>query len=136
MPIVSRAFIKVSFLWLAAALTVSVVGSLTSPAMLAVLLPTHLHLFVVGWVTNMIFGIALWLFPKMSKEKPRGWETLSWACLVTLNIGLALRAVAEPAPALWPEFPWQPLLAVSAVLQWTGGICFVINAWPRVKGKG
>lgn len=134
MPTVSRIFVKVSFFWLVCALSVGLGMTFGGPAMLAVLLPTHLHLFVVGWVTHMIFGVALWLFPKYTKEKPRGSDALSWACLATLNLGLVLRALAEPAPIYWPSFPWQPALVFSAILQWLAGLAFVINVWPRVKG--
>jgi len=103
--------------------------------MLALLLPTHLHLFVVGWVTHMIFGVALWLFPKHTKEKPRGSDVLSWTTLATLNLGLVLRALAEPAPLYLPGVGWEPALVVSAVLQWVGGVAFAINIWPRIKGS-
>jgi hypothetical protein len=38
-------------------------------------MPVYLHLFMIGWVTQMIFGVAYWMFPRVSKENPRGWDT-------------------------------------------------------------
>ena len=26
---------------------------------------TYLHLLVVGWITQIIFGVAFWLFPRI-----------------------------------------------------------------------
>lgn len=135
MPKISRVFVKLSLVWLFAALAVGAFMTFGDRAMLPALLPTHLHMFVVGWVTHMIVGVALWLFPKASKERPRGSDALSWAALGGLSLGLLLRAIAEPARLFWPGEAWNAALVISAFLQWLGGIAFVINIWPRVKGK-
>lgn len=37
-------------------------------SLVAALSVTYVHLFVVGWLTPLIFGVALWLFPKMSES--------------------------------------------------------------------
>lgn len=135
MPKISRIFVKVSFVWLALALLSGAGMAFGGRAWLAVLLPTYVHLFVVGWVTQMIIGVALWLFPKYTKERPRGRPSLNWVALSCLNLGLVLRAVAEPGPAITPSETWSVLLVISAVLQWVGGMAFVVNIWPRVKGR-
>ena len=135
MPTVSRAFVKVSIVWLFAALFVGMFMTFGDVAMIPALLPTHLHMFVVGWVTHMIIGVAIWLFPKASKERPRGSDALSWAALAGLSLGLLLRAIAEPARLFWPADAWNTALVISAIMQWLGGLAFVVNTWPRVKGK-
>lgn len=135
MPKISRTFVKASFLWLTLALAAGVGLAFSGPGWLAALLPTYIHAFVVGWVTQMIIGVAIWLFPKYSRERPRGWDVLNWAALALLNLGLLLRVVAEPGPLLWPSKAWAPMLVISAVLQWLGGLAFVANVWPRIKGK-
>src|SRR6058998_2124739 len=75
-------------------------------------MPVYFHLFMVGGVTQMIFGVAYWMFPRISKENPRGWEGLALVTYVTLNVGLIARAVVEPILALRPA----PLWAVTLIL--------------------
>ncbi|MGM0555339.1 MAG: hypothetical protein ACQEVA_03075 [Myxococcota bacterium] len=136
MPTVSRIFIKASLLYLIGALLSGVAMHVPLWPKFAALFPTYVHLFVVGWLTQLIFGVALWLFPKKSREQPRGWEWLSWGCFATLNIGLLMRAVAEPGLIFGDAagvFGW--LLVASAALQWLGAIAFVVNIWPRIKGR-
>ena len=137
MPKVTRAFLKLSLVYLVLALIAGAGLQSIGHDWYARLFPTYLHIFVVGWITQLIFGVALWFFPKMSRDRPRGWEPLSWACLVCINVGLLLRVVFEPLPSLVDGVTyWQAGLVVSAVLQWIAGVCFVINIWPRVKGRG
>lgn len=95
--------------------------------------PVRVHLFIVGWVTLLIFGVVFWMFPKYSREKPRGHEWLGWAAYGLLNAGLILRAVGESAAQPGSVFGW--MLALSAVLQWLAALAFIINTWPRVKEK-
>jgi len=95
--------------------------------------PTYLHLITVGWLTNLIFGVAYWLFPRYTADQPRGSDTLGWISWSTLNAGLLLRLLGEPA--LLTFGGGQALLVVSAVLQLLGAWAFVLNTWPRVKAK-
>jgi len=95
--------------------------------------PTYLHILVVGWLTNLIFGVAYWLFPRYSADAPRGSERLGWAALVLLNLGLLLRVIGEPWAALGGET--APLLVGSAVAQLLAGLAFVANTWPRLRER-
>jgi uncharacterized protein involved in response to NO len=97
--------------------------------------PTYLHLFTVGWITQMIFGVAYWMFPRASRARPRGSETLAVAAYGLINVGLVLRVIAEPFHALRPGTVPDWLLTASALLQSLAGVCFVINIWERVKEK-
>ena len=100
---------------------------------LRVVWPTYLHLLVVGWLTQLIFGVAFWLFPKYSSVKPRGSEGLGWASFVLLNFGLILRLIGEPRAALGGDA--ATLLVASAVIQLLAGWAFVANTWPRVRER-
>jgi hypothetical protein len=101
--------------------------------LLGVLWPTYLHLLVVGWLTQLIFGVAFWMFPKHPSIPPRGSDRLGWICFALLNLGLAIRVVAEPLQALGQ--PFAPLLIISAVAQLLAGWAFVANTWPRVRER-
>lgn len=99
------------------------------------LLPVYYHLLMVGWATQLIGGVALWMFPPLSRERPRGHELLGWLAYGLLNGGLLLRAVAEPVQRLWPN-PWAGWgLALAALLQVLAIWTLVIALWPRVKGR-
>lgn len=123
-------------LYLVAALALSI--AMQSPLadgipVLRVVWPTYLHLLIVGWLTQLIFGVAFWLFPKYSSAKPRGSERLGWASFVLLNVGLLLRLLAEPRAMLGGEA--GGLLIVSAIVQLLAGWAFVANTWPRVRER-
>src|SRR5690606_4328602 len=105
------------------------------PAAINTLSPVYFHLLMVGWVTQLIFGVVFWMFPKYSPQRPRGSERLGWAAYWLLNAGLLLRVVAEPGQALAPNPVLGSGLALSAVLQWAAGMAFVANTWNRVKER-
>ncbi len=139
MPLLSRAFIRAGMIYFVLAL---IVGGLTVaapvfklPSSISVLYPVYIHLLMVGWVTQLIIGVAYWMFPKFSKERPRRSERFAWAAFFLLNGGLILRAFGEPLVTLKPEWGIGWLLAVSAIMQALGGWAFVINTWSRVKER-
>ena len=137
MPTLSRWFVRSALVCLIAALLLAVLmqwpaASAAAP-WLRVVWPTYLHLLVVGWLTQLIFGVAYWLFPRYSAASPRGSERLGWASLLLLNLGLVLRIVGEPWAAMGGET--MPLLLGSATAQLLGGWAFVANTWPRVRQR-
>jgi cbb3-type cytochrome oxidase subunit 1 len=139
MPVLTRWFLRSSLLFLVISMLLGVLlaarASLNLAASITAFNPVFMHLFMVGWVTQLIFGVAYWMFPKYSKEKPRGNETMGWLIFWMLNIGLVLRLVGEPAQAISPHTIWAWMLALSGVLQWAAGILFVIITWGRVKER-
>ena len=139
MPTLTRWYIKTALAYFVAALLVGLALALRSVAALTpffnALTPVYFHLLMVGWVTQLIFGVAYWMFPKYSAEQPRGDERLGWATYWLLNAGLILRAMAEPWAALQPGAIPGWGLALSATLQWLAGMGFVVNTWGRVKEK-
>jgi hypothetical protein len=138
MPPLTRWFVKTSFVYLALALIAGLLLSLQSTFQLAApggLFPVYIHLFVLGWLTQLIFGVVFWMFPKYSVAIPRGSEMLGWWTYALLNLGLLLRAFAEPIHSTHanPFSGWT--LVLSAVLQFLAGLLFVVNSWGRVKEK-
>lgn len=88
---------------------------------------------MVGWLTQLIFGVMHWMFPKFSPDSPRGSQAVMWFVFVTLNLGLLLRMLAEPLTG--QSLLWDRALAISASLQWAAALAFVVNTWPRVKER-
>jgi len=138
MPFLTRLFVKTALVYFIAALVVGLLVAarpvLGLPAFVAGLSPVYFHLLMVGWVTQLILGVAHWMFPKYSREEPRGHDWLTWTIYALLNSGLLLRVIAEPARTVSAASAWGWLLALSALLQWLAGMAFVANLWPRVKG--
>lgn len=137
MPQITRLFIKASLVFLVIALAIQVgLATRVFPAPFSSgLSAVFFHFFLVGWVTQMIIGVAYWMLPKYSREKPRRNETLAWVVFLTLNVGLVMRGLAEPLTSQEPSFIWNLVLAISATLQWIGGLLFVFNSWARVKER-
>jgi len=127
-PPLTRWYIKLAMIYLIAGL---VIGAL--PPVLAVAGPAYVHLLVVGWITQMIFGVAYWMFPKYSPEAPRGGNAVAIATLVLLNVGLVVRVLVEPVRAWRPELLPGWLLVVAGFAQALAGIGFAVSTWPRVK---
>jgi hypothetical protein len=139
MPPLTRLFVKTALAYLVLALLVGVLITVRPLAAaipyVAGLSPVYFHLFMVGWVTQLIAGVAYWMFPKYSRTMPRGRDALAWTTYWLLNVGLLLRVLAEPFMAISPSTLWGYLLVIAAILQWLGGLAFVVNTWPRVKEK-
>lgn len=95
--------------------------------------PTATHLLTVGWLTQLIFGVAFWLFPKHTKENPRGNEYLGWFSFITLNLGLVLRTIGEPFFIATHSSVFGWLIAISALLQSIALIAYAIMIFPRIK---
>jgi hypothetical protein len=136
MPTLTRWMVKTALGWLVAALVLGVVMQLPVagrvPA-LAAAWPTYLHLMVVGWLTQLVFGVAFWLFPRYSTEHPRGSERLGWAVYGLVNAALVLRLGAEPFRAVAAV---RPVLVASAGLHLAAVALFIVNTWPRLKARG
>lgn len=137
MPTVVRWYLKTALVMFILSLLVGVFQGLNAitPIVPPGLTPVYFHLLMVGWITQFIFGIAIWMLPKFSMEKPRRSDELSWVIYFLLNTGLLVRALSEPLNALHPGTGWGWALVTSAFLQWLAGVFFVVNSWNRVKGK-
>jgi peptidoglycan biosynthesis protein MviN/MurJ (putative lipid II flippase) len=131
MPRIVRWYLRTALIMFVLALAAGVLQALGT----AGLTPVYFHLLMVGWVTQFIMGVAIWMLPKYTQTQPRGSDRISWAGYGLLNLGLLLRAAVEPLNALNPGQVWGWGLVFSALLQWLAGLLFVVNAWRRVKEK-
>ena len=91
-----------------------------------ILLPAHIELLLFGWLLQLVFGIAYWIFPRLRVSPKRGPQWLAWLALGALNIGLLLAALAP----LWPR---GPLLLVGRTVEALAGLAMLAALWPRVK---
>jgi hypothetical protein len=108
---------------------------LTREPILRNVVPVYYHLLMVGWATQLIFAVAHWMFPRHTREQPRGNEGWMGFVFFTLNGGLLVRAVSEPMASQSPTPFWAQMLGVAALLQWLAGMAFILAIWKRVKEK-
>ncbi len=136
MPRLTRWFVRTSLVYLVAALLLGAAlpWSVGSPAGMP-LRAVYFHLLVVGWIAQLIFGVAYWMFPRGPAARPRGSAALGVSVYLLLNLGLLARAVAEPMNAASPAPGWAWTLAASAAAQWLAALGFVASIWPRVKER-
>ncbi|HEU5358865.1 MAG TPA: hypothetical protein VFU45_07090 [Gemmatimonadales bacterium] len=131
----SRWLVRTAFLYLVVALALGVLlvwrPALAQWPVLRRAAPTQLHLFVVGWITQLIAGVAYWLFPRTARgAPPEDWR--GWWVYGGLNLGLLLRAAAEP----WAGSRWSAgVLPLSAALQFGAGLLLAITLWPRARAR-
>lgn len=138
MPPLSRAFIKAGFVALLVALGLEALQ--VRPAGLWPGLPraalhlTTLHLLTVGWLLQLITGVAYWMFPRRPGESPRGDPAPGWAAWACLNVGLVARTAGEPwrMAANGPLWPMQ----LAAVTQVAAAVLIVALLWPRIREPG
>lgn len=139
MPTLSRYLIHTAFVYLGLSLLVGVLLAARHLGLgfwaFMALMPVYLHLFLLGWVTQLIFGVAYWMFPRRRSRSPRGSEEVGWAAYGFLNAGLLLRALAEPMASARPGSAWSVALVFSALLGWIAALGWVYLLWPRVRGK-
>lgn len=135
MPPLTRWFLKAALVYLILALCTGILLALPNTVPIAGVFPVYLHLLTFGWLTQLIFGIALWMFPKYAPDKPHGPEWLGWSTFVSLNMGLILRMVFEPIHAQAAASISSWMLVSAACFQWLSGVAFVANTWKRVREK-
>lgn len=135
MPTLTRWFLKSALVYLILALCVGLLLAWPVELSISGLFPVYIHTLAFGWLTQLIFGVALWMFPKYSNAQPRGYEKLGWAAFILLNAGLLLRVVVEPLHSMTPTHLTGLILVIAAVLQWLAGFSFVMNTWARIKEK-
>lgn len=138
MPRLARLFVKTALLYLALGLVIGVTLAAPPdvlPPWLSASRMAWVHVLVVGWLTQLIFGVAFWFFPRHSRERPYGAEGLAWAAFWLLNAGLLARVVAEPLVLTGGGAAAGVALVASAAAQALGAVLFVVYLWPRVRTK-
>lgn len=136
MPPLSRWLVKAGFVSLALALLCELL--LARPAALwpgvpdAALHLSAIHLLTVGWLLQLITGVAWWMFPRHPTVPPRGRSWPGWVGFGLLNSGLLIRIVAEPWRLAFGGPRWP--LMISALFQLAAVCCLVYLIWPRIRG--
>jgi hypothetical protein len=139
MPFESRLFVKTSLIALLLAFAAGAALAIAEGLDIAVRpiwRVEHAHLAFVGWLVNLVIGIALWMlplardiYPETAGRYPKHGPLLVYWLL---NGGLALRIAVEPM--LSAGVVLRIALGIAAVAQVLAILMFALIAWQRVRG--
>lgn len=135
MPTLTRWFLRAAIIDLVAGLGLGLVLALPGmadapPGWRMVLV----HLLVMGWATQMIFGVAYWMFPRRKPLDLTAFDVPGWTCFAATNLGLIARAAGEPALGSGAAYA-SVLVLMASLLQLLAVIAFVIQIWPRIFAR-
>lgn len=134
MPKITRTFIKTGLVFFLLSLLLGIaieIESISSPA----LVPLFWHMLMVGWITQIIFGVSIWMFPGRTREEGFKAQLWGWLTYILLNGGLALRIAAEPWISATDNTAWDILIVISAIAQVLAAVAYTIEMWPRIQSK-
>lgn len=98
-------------------------------------LPTaHGHLFLVGFVTMMIMGVAIWIFPR--PKGSRYLPVLSEATYWLITLGTIVRGIGEVGASYFQARWLLPLSAIGGIAQGLAILLFILNIWTRIQPIG
>jgi hypothetical protein len=153
MPVTSRVSVKASIIYLALGAVLGAILLINRWIPLGsgvyALRASHVEFLLVGWLTQLIIGVAWWLFPPLAVglqdgtplpvrrgQAQRGSEPLFWAALACLNTGILLRALFEPLHVWTKTNLFSLLSGVSGLFLLVAAVLFVATLWGRVRELG
>jgi len=130
MPQVSRVFVFAAFCYLLVYAALPLLESVSSQQAIQQLSRMSTHLFTLGFLTQMIMAVAVWMFPRSKKawSRPVG-ERLAWLVFGLLNTGLILRHLLYMADGGRPAW----LQTLAGMCQFGALLVFVVLIWNRVQ---
>ncbi|MEP1150912.1 MAG: hypothetical protein ABJI69_17235 [Balneola sp.] len=134
MPLITRLFLKAGLVFLFCALITGILLQLEFIS-IPIFHALFWHMLMLGWITQIIIGVSLWMFPGRIREESFSNQKWSWIAFGCLNSGLLSRIIAEPFIQSSSYMIWKILLITSAILQFIAIGAYLIEIWPRVKGK-
>jgi heme/copper-type cytochrome/quinol oxidase subunit 1 len=96
----------------------------------------HTHLIFVGFVMEMILGVALWLFPRPHKDDARYSPRMATVAYWLLTVGTATRAAGELARDNADGAALRWLIVSSGLAQIAGIGLFFYTMWSRIRAVG
>jgi hypothetical protein len=126
-----RAFLKASLVWLSLAVLLALAMAFVPT--LTVYRTAHLHMALLGFVGQMIYGVALHVVPRFFGQ-PLVYRRLAelqfWAAQVGLS-ALALGFISRIHGAPWAA----GLIASGGLASALGAGCFVVNIWRTIDAS-
>jgi hypothetical protein len=133
MPALSRWFVRASLVYLGLGVTLG--GLLLANKGLVFYpliwrsLPAHIEFLFLGWMVQVVLGVAYWILPRLPGSAPHGKERLAILAFVLINVGIWL-IVAQSI------FLLPGLSFVGRILESLGAALFLVAVWQRIKPFG
>jgi hypothetical protein len=134
MPAVSVWFIRGSLLYLLAGFTLGALllagKGIPLPAGLWRWLPVHFELLLVGWLIQLVMGVAYWIFPRFGLTRAaRGREGLAWLAFALLNSGVWLTSAGVLGDR-------SGLIVLGRSAELLAAAAMAMNVWARTRASG
>jgi cbb3-type cytochrome oxidase subunit 1 len=126
-----RSFLKGSLVWFSLAVLLAVAMAVVPT--LAMYRTAHLHIALLGFVTQMIYGVALHVIPRFFGQ-PLVYRRMAEVQFWTAQIGLTGLA-AGFALRIQGVTGASALVATGGLLSAVGAACFVINIWRTIDAS-
>ncbi|HJS42499.1 MAG TPA: hypothetical protein VJ755_03440 [Gemmatimonadales bacterium] len=129
MPLVSAWFVRASLVHLVGGFTIGALllagkGGAFGSGLWA-WRPLHIEMLLVGWVIQLVMGVAIWIFPRfVLRRTPRRSAITAWIALGLLNAGVLLVSLGGP------------LVAAGRLAEIGAAASFAIHLWGRVSPAG
>lgn len=126
-----RSFLKASLVWFALGVALGLAMAI-DPA-LAVYRTAHLHINLLGFVGQMLYGVSLHVVPRFFGHPlvyPRLASAQFWLAqpgLALLAAGFALRVVGAPFAGT--------LVVSGAALSALAAACYIANIWSTINAS-
>lgn len=93
--------------------------------------PIHVELTLIGWMMQLVMGVAYWILPRFTGMRRYGRRIwLGWIALVLLNAGVLAASIGQGIGHL------PVLVLVGRFCQLLAASAFALYIWPRVKPLG
>jgi cbb3-type cytochrome oxidase subunit 1 len=95
------------------------------------LLPLHIEASLVGWVLQLVMGVAYWIFPRFGMTPAqRGREELAWLSFWLVNAGLWAAGLAGLTGV-----PRETAM-LGRVAEGLATALMAVNIWARTRASG
>jgi hypothetical protein len=95
------------------------------PAGIWALRSVHIEMLLVGWVIQLVLGVAIWIFPRfVLRQRPRRSEVTAWLAFALLNLGVVLVCLGDTTAA------------AGRLTELAAAASFAIHLWGRVSPAG
>jgi hypothetical protein len=133
-PTVSIWFIRAALAYLLAGFTIGALllagKAIALPPGLWRWLPVHFELLLVGWLVQLVMGVAYWIFPRFGlTPAARGREELAWLAFFLLNGGVCLVSVGLLSDR-------QVFAVVGRAAEVLAAATMALNVWARTRASG
>ena len=96
----------------------------------------HTHALLVGFVMEMILGVALWLFPRPAKSDAQYSPRLAELAYWLLTLGTAGRVAGELARGTFDSMALRWTIVACGVAQALALVVFFYTMWSRIRPLG